>query len=286
MSLVSITGNDEIEQAVTEALDALALEDLFRDRVVAVKPNDTWSSRRDVGAVTQPDTLAATLNWLQEYRPAQVLVVGGAGDGETADAFAESGMMDVVETQGVELVDLNRPPFDTVSLEYGPEKEVIVNRRVHDLEVVVSLAQIKLHSCTEVTLALKNVAMGWPAADHYGHPRLKLSHSNGPMSDFIVGMAKRFPIHVAINVGHPAMVDHGPIGGRTVETGLVLASRDPVAADALGARLLGFDPLAVRHIREAAAQGLGQADVAGITTVGLSLGEALVRFERAVAGQV
>lgn len=54
-------------------------------------------------------------------------------------------------------------------------------------------------------------------------------------------MVKRFPIDLAITVGHPAM------GG----TGLVIASRDAVAADVVGARLLGFRVQAVRHLWEA-----------------------------------
>lgn len=64
-------------------------------------------------------------------------------------------------------------------------------------------------------------------------------------------MVTRFPIDLAITVGHPAMVGTGPLGGHAVETGLVIASRDAVAADVVGARLLGFRVQAVRHLWEA-----------------------------------
>jgi len=53
-------------------------------------------------------------------------------------------------------------------------------------------------------------------------------------------MAKRFHIDLAITVGHPAMIATGPTGGIPIETGLVIASLDAIAADCVGARLLGF----------------------------------------------
>ena len=52
---------------------------------------------------------------------------------------------------------------------------------------------------------------------------------------FLVGMLMRFPIDLAIVVGHPAMIGKGPVGGKAVETGLVIAGRNPVSVDSVGA---------------------------------------------------
>jgi uncharacterized protein (DUF362 family) len=107
---------------------------------------------------------------------------------------------------------------------------------------------------------MKNIAMSYPAADYYGHPRETEVHPNNFFDDlhgFIVGMCKRFPISMGIIVGHPAMLGTGPIGGETFETGLTIAGTDPVAVDAVGARLLGHNR--VQHIVEAEEIGLGTA---------------------------
>jgi len=56
------------------------------------------------------------------------------------------------------------------------------------------------------------------------------------------------------------MIGTGPLGGHVVETGLVIASTDPLAADVIGARVLGFKPQAVRHLWEASRLGIGEAD--------------------------
>lgn len=280
MSIVSITQNNNIQQAIHAALNLLPLGDLFAGKVVAVKPNETWASAEDLTAVNDGPTLSAVLAYIKPFHPKRLLVTGGAGGCETETVFRLSGMMDAVQAQGAEFVDMNKPPFTRVPLAFGPENELVVNPLVPQIEVWVSLALLKVHSTTTVTLSMKNLGMALPAADHYGHPRVaKISHAKDKMSDFVVGVVQRFPIKLAIIAGHPAMVDRGPIGGRTFPTGLVIASSDPVAADAVGAVILGFEPGSIRHITEAARLGLGEADLSRIEVRGLAMTEATRRFQ-------
>jgi len=60
-----------------------------------------------------------------------------------------------------------------------------------------------------------NIAISFPGADYYGHPRSTRKHENrffDDMHSFIAAMAKRFAIDLAITVGHPAMIGTGPAG--------------------------------------------------------------------------
>ncbi len=252
MTRVIITHNPVIAFAVDEALENVEeLESLTNGRLVAIKPNDTWASEHDRSAVTQPDTLRAVIGIVKRCAPRDIVVTGGSGAGDTAAIMKMAGLMDVIEEEGVAFFDHNKPPFVEVSLDYGTDPEtagqqrsVIVNPRVLEYETIIALNQLKVHETATVTLAMKNIAMSFPAADYYGHPRSRQYHRHHffeDMHSFIAAMAKRFPIHLAVTVGHPAMVGAGPIGGHVVETGLVIAGTDAVAADAVGARLLGFD---------------------------------------------
>lgn len=90
-------------------------------------------------------------------------------------------------------------------------------------------------------------------------------------------------IDLAITIGHPARIGTGPIGGHTVETGLVIAGADALAADVVGARLLGFTPQAVRHRWEAARLELGETDTEQMEFPALSLTEAIERFTLAAS---
>jgi uncharacterized protein (DUF362 family) len=295
MVAVVITQNDAIERAIAEALEQLPLDALVRGKIVAVKPNDTWASPEDVTGVTQPDTLRAVLRHVQQCGPRELVVTGGAGAAETEEVFRLAGLMDVVTQEGATFFDHNRPPFTAVDLTYAPERDVagpqqavMVNPRVLDYETLIALNQLKLHKTATVTLALKNIAMSFPAADYYGHPRATQAHEHhffDDMHSFIAAMARRFPIQLAITVGHPAMIGTGPLGGRPVETGLVIASMDALAADVVGAQLFGFEPQAVRHLWEAGRLGVGETSVQNMEFPAMSLEQAYEAFTAAAYGQ-
>jgi uncharacterized protein (DUF362 family) len=295
VSAVVITQNMDVDKAITTALKQIPLEPVIKGKLVAVKPNDTWASKDDISGVTQPDTLRALLRYLKTFGPRELVVTGGSGAGETEEVFRVAGLMDVLETEGVQFFDHNRPPFIDVALDYGssaevqgPQKTVKVNPRVLEYDTLISLCQLKLHETATVTLSLKNMAMSFPAADYYGHPRHSQKHPNeffADMHSLIAAMAKRFHIDLAIIVGHPAMIASGPLGGYPVETGLVIASTDALAADVVGARLLGFRAQGVRHLWEAGKLGLGQTDTDEMRFPAMGLEEAIRAFTLAAYGR-
>jgi uncharacterized protein (DUF362 family) len=172
---------------------------------------------------------------VKRYGPRELIVTGGAGAADTDDVFRIGGLMEVVESEGATFVDHNRPPFVSVDLEYAPERDVkgpqravMVNGRVLEYDTLIAVNQLKLHETATVTLALKNIAMSFPAADYYGHPRSTEKHENrffDDMHSFIAAMAKRFRIAQGrdrgIHAGRlpraphlPARVEAGTAAGR------------------------------------------------------------------------
>jgi len=130
--------------------------------------------------------------------------------------------------------------------------------------------------------------MSFPAADYYGHPRATQAERHHFMEDmhsFIAAMHCRFPAQLAIIVGHPAMVATGPIGGYTAETGLVIASPDPLAADVVGAQVLGLSIQAVRHLWEASHLGPGVTDISEMEFPAMQLKDAIKVFTKKVYGK-
>ncbi len=290
MPTVAITQDLEfIGQAIFDALGALDVEDILTGRLVAIKPNDTAATPDNISGVTHADTLQAVIRFVKQYNPRHIVVSGGAGASQTEDVFNYTGMMDVIRREGVEFFDHNRAPFVEVELSSGPQRRVMVNPRIMEYETIISLAQLKLHETATVTLSMKNIAMSFPAADFYGHPRASNEYHRQDffvdMQEFIPAMVKRFPPDLAIIVGHPAMVATGPLGGIPVETGLVIASRDFVAADAAGAELFGFNMQAVRHIFVADRMGLGDGRTSAMILPRMSLSDAIEAFTRLVYAQ-
>ena len=288
MTSVAITHNEDILRSIHDALDAIEVEPAVRGKHVAIKPNETWASRDDLTAVTQGDALRALLQYVKRFEPASITVTGGAGAAETDEVFRLSGMMDALEAEGASFFDHNRPPFTSVDLGHGPQPSVQVNPRILEFDSLIVLSNLKVHRMATVTLGMKNIAMSFPAADFYGHPRSSDDHEHHFFDDlhgFIAGMAQRFPIDLSVVVGHPAMVANGPIGGYAVETGLTLAGRDVVATDAVCAAVLGFGVQAVRHIFEAAQLGIGESDLEKVDFPCLTLDEAYAIFTEKVYGK-
>lgn len=283
-SKVAIAHNADIEKAIHDALNLLDLSELFNGKHVAIKPNETWASKNDLTACTQADSVKATIQYVKRYNTKKVTVTGGAGAAETDEVFKLLGIDKVIKEEDVEFFDHNRPPFKAVKLEYGPQDEVMVNPHIFEYDTLVSLAQHKVHGTATVTLTMKNIAMSYSAADYYGHPRSRQVHAHKFFKDMhglIFGMCQKFPIDLGIIVGHPAMIEKGPIGGKIFESELAIASTDFVAADAVGAKLLGFDR--VRHIVDAAEKfGLGTASLDDIEIVGIPLDEAIRIFNEKV----
>ena len=75
------------------------------------------------------------------------------------------------------------------------------------------------------------------------------------------------------------------IRGYTAETGLVIASTDALAADVVGAELLGLHMQAVRHLWEASRLGPGVTDLSQMEFPAMSLQEAIKAFTKKLYGR-
>ena len=81
------------------------------------------------------------------------------------------------------------------------------------------------------------------------------------------------------------MIGTGPLDGHLVETGLVIASTDPLAADVVGAYLLGFKIQAVRHLWEAERLSVGESRMERMQFPAMSLKDAVAAFTQAAYGE-
>jgi uncharacterized protein (DUF362 family) len=79
MVKVAIAHSPKIEDAITAALEQVAVEPLVRGKVVAIHPNDTWASAEDKTAITQPDSLQAVLRYVKRFSPKELNVSEGSG---------------------------------------------------------------------------------------------------------------------------------------------------------------------------------------------------------------
>lgn len=285
MSQVSIAQNDKIEISIQEALEKISLEEKIKGKIVVIKPNETFCTKKNKAPVTQPDTLRTVIWHVRKFSPKRLIVAGGAGAIKTWQSFKISGMAKVVKEEKVEFIDLNEEPYVVKKLDFGPQKEVVVNKLCEQWDTLISLANHKRHDSAVVTLSMKNIAMSLPAAGYYGYPRSSYKHDHRFFDDlhsFIAGMCQKFPISLAIVVGHPSMLRTGPIDGVPVETGFTVVSEDPVSTDAVGAKLFGFNPGDIKHIKLGNLLKVGESNLKKIEILGIPLDKAVDLFNEKV----
>jgi uncharacterized protein (DUF362 family) len=129
---------------------------------------------------------------------------------------------------------------------------------------MVHLPTVKTHMYTTTTGAMKNAFGGLLTKHrHYTHTWI-----HETLVDLLSIQKEIHPGLFAVMDGTTAGDGAGPRMVRPVVKNVILASADQVAIDAVAARLMGFDPLAIKYIRLAHERGLGTGDPRQIELVG------------------
>jgi uncharacterized protein (DUF362 family) len=129
---------------------------------------------------------------------------------------------------------------------------------------IVHLPTVKTHIYTTTTGAMKYAFGGLLSKHrHYTHTWI-----HETLVDLLAIQKEIHPGIFAMMDGTTAGNGEGPRMMVPVVKNIILASQDQVAIDAVAAKLMGFDPLAIDYIRLASEQGLGVGNTREINLVG------------------
>ncbi|WP_343338384.1 hypothetical protein TPELB_05260 [Terrisporobacter petrolearius] len=283
--IVAITKALTEGKSLEKALDLLPIDKIIQkgDKVI-ITPNWVKDKGAKDGVVVVPKTLQRLIQYVKTKEPSAIYIATGSGGTETTEVMTSVGYDKVIKEEDVEFIDMNYGPFIELKLGHHIIKTTPINKIVDEVDVIISFTQLKYHEEATVTASIKNVAMGYPPASVHGFPK-KQTGIHEDLHGFIRSFAKKVPIDLAIISLDKAMIGTGPIFGQAVDTpGLIIAATDPVAADSVGARLLGFLPQGVAYLYGLYKDGLGEADPMNMTIKGLDLIEAEKIFSKAAYG--
>lgn len=284
--IVCVVKKEDEQNSLNEALNMLPVNQIIQEgNVVVITPNWVNSHPPETGTVVGQNTLRTLIQYVKGFHPGEIIVATGSGGEETTKVFQKVGYDKIIQEEGVTFVDLNYGPYTDLELGHEIIKTTKINQLIDKMDVLISFTQLKHHEEATVSASIKNMALGWPPAEIHGFPKKQLGiHED--LHGFITAMAKKIPIDIAIVSADKGMIGTGPSGGKAVDTkGLVIVSTDAVAADAIGARLLGFLPQAVQYIYALYKEKIGEADPAKMNLKGLTLEDAENIFSQAAYGQ-
>ena len=260
-------------EPVFKALDLVDYETALSGwDTVLIKVNFITVQTWDTGATTDPMVVEAIIGRLKNLH-VKILVVESDATMTSADkAFEVTGMREMCERNGVECLNL-RHVKDRVKIDV-PNAETlktITVPRIVTESAVVSAAKLKTHMSTKVTLGMKNMFGLLP-------DKLKGKYHMKGINKVIVDINTVLKPALTVIDGFVGMEGRGPSDGTPVQMDLIIAGKDPVATDATGCRIMGFDPHEISHIRKAYERGLGNID--DVQVVGEKLDDVVRTFLR------
>ena len=220
-------------------------------QTVALKPNVVTGRVTAPGVTTDKRVVKAMIRLCQESEAGRVLVVEGAGYfTETAKALELSGIKDMAEEMGAEVVDVDVSELATLKVPRPLiTDEVRVSRKFMDADVRINLPVMKTHDQLLVTLGVKNLKGVMPK------PMKRRFHAIGVVKG-IIDLSKAVPLDLTVLDAIVAMEGLGPSFGPKVELNTVVASKDVWALDRVASRMMGFKPHELDYLTEAAEHGL------------------------------
>ncbi|MGD8470816.1 MAG: DUF362 domain-containing protein [Desulfobacteraceae bacterium] len=189
-----------------------------------------------------------------------------------AHAFETLGYGALKQKYGIKYISVFERPFEKVDL--GDDVELNFNSDILNSDFVVDLPVMKCHNQTVVSLGIKNLK------GTIDIPSRKRCHTMTPGKDlhfWVARLADRMPPMLTLQDGiYTNERGPGP-DGRIHRSNLLVASSDVLAADLVGAKLLGYEAQNVPHLVHAARNRKRPHDLRDIEIVGEDI-EALSKF--------
>lgn len=234
---------------------------------VLIKVNAAFSSPAALGATTHPDLLAAVAAACMKAGAAKVSVTDNPINNPES-CFAISGLSEAARSAGASLILPRAGLFAQVTL---PGAHLLRDWPVlagafTGVTKLIALAPVKDHARAGASMLLKNM---------YGLLGGRRNVFHQDISAIITELSVLTRPTLSVLDGTMAMMSNGPTGGSLSDlkaTATMVVTTDPVAADALGAELLGRTLDDIPYIRMAQAAGAGTADYKSLNPAYLDAG--------------
>ena len=250
-----------VGKAVRAALDLAGLIGAFEGRgSVLLKPN-LLSSRRPEEAVTTHPAVVEAVGEIARSTGCRLALgdsppFAGENPAKYAALLERTGMTAIAQRLGAELVRFEEDVVRVSNASGRFYRSFEIARRVEDSDLLVSVSKLKTHGLTGLTGAVKNL-FGCVPGIRKGLFHVQAAEDRQTFAQMLVDLALALPRAVHVMDAVVAMDGEGPNAGRARQVGLILASEDPVALDAVASAIVGIDPMSIDTTRLGHVQGLG-----------------------------
>jgi uncharacterized protein (DUF362 family) len=297
---VALTNGDSRTDNIFKAMKAVEKEIVqsIGNRRVVIKPNNVVANNQL--ASTHADALTAICEFLKSINKLDGAIIAESGTARTMQGFEAYGYPKVAEKYNVKLVDLDQEKYETVmafdQTDAKPHpvrvSSILTNQKDN---FIISACMLKTHNFAVATMSIKNIILGAP---------LKLPRANataggggrggrggggsdksilhgGGSHGININLAMLAPmLHPSLAVidGFEGMEGNGPISGTKVDHKVCVVSTDYLAADIVGANLMGIDPANMGYLTYLSQAKAGESDMSKMEILGESVAKLTKKY--------
>jgi len=254
---------ERLDEAVDRAFELFPLE--FHAKKVLIKPNVLRASEAGEGIVTHPAVLRSVVEKIEAMGAASIVVgdnPGVMGYGANEKCFKKTGLMEAAKGYYQNIGN------DSQEVDFNPNFMPIVglSRMVLEADIIISLPKFKTHGLTVITGAIKNSYGFLPGAQKARLHRAAASPER--FHEMLVDVFRLRVPDLFLVDAVVGMEGNGPVSPDLRDIGLILASDNAVAMDAVIATMMGCEPGRLRFLQKAKEVGLGDYDLNTIEVIG------------------
>jgi uncharacterized protein (DUF362 family) len=264
--LLAVAKGKDYAVLVTRVLAALgSMQQFVRPGAkVVVKPNIGWDRNPDQAANTHPLVVKALVEQALSAGAAKVMVFDRTCNAARR-CYVNSGIKEALASIADRRLQFYHPDprkFVPVDIERGKAvNRLEIYRDALEADSYITVPIAKHHSLSRLTLGLKN-SMGVLGGD-----RGQMHHNLGQkLADLATVIRPTLTVIDATRI----LLRNGPQGGDLADVQVrntVIASTDPVAADAYATILFDLPPEAIESTKAAFSMGLGEMHIANMKIV-------------------
>jgi len=290
-----------IGKLTREAIELAGNWPVKKGHVVYIKPNlvNSYIDMHEGQSMTSPEQQAhvtdvrivreiVKMAW--ESGAKKIIIGEGTRSGADSASLAHWGYYVIAEElagQGINVViePIGESPYTWVTTKGYCNKEMAIPTSVaKEVDVLISVPQMKCHTIAGTSLSLKNITIGLPTHKVYGTFKLALPHMKYVELTMDMntirkknGRGTKIIDYTVIDAlwageGEQGGAWGGP-GSFPVAMGLIIAGSDALATDCVTTAVMGFNPMNYGQYREASEYDLGCNDLSKIKVVGKSIKE-------------
>jgi uncharacterized protein (DUF362 family) len=263
---------------VEEALALLGgVDHLIRPAAtVVVKPNAGHPWPAEFSVNTSPEVVSAVVKAVRKANPKEIILAESAANGQdTLECLKISGVGKAAEDAGVDrIIDIKREK-DLIRIPIRDAKSALkcapLPRFLLEADHIINVPIFKSHVSMVFTCALKNIK---GVVQDNVHREMHHTDLAAAMMDLWSIVKADLTI---VDMIRPAE-GYGPSHTLPTDFGCIVASKDPVAADATICRMIGLDLDRVNYFKAARDRGLGNYQEKSIQIRGRAIKEVFKRL--------